>query len=322
MRPTRSPFGETKIQNMRKRKGVEPNVRQVSNMDPRCSRTHRSSKTFPNFREFHSQFPYLSESDQFLYFEMMFSRKSPSPPVPLSSLERWPQTFPTLKHSGIYTKGKGRIQGVFSSLERTIPVDPVLNQKIILWNGDITRLAEIDSIVNAANNGLWPGGGVCGSIHDAAGRRLFEACKEILKKRSLVDLKDGEVVLTSGFDLDAKYVLHAVGPQGVQPLILRMTYRNCLQLCKENRLRSVAFCCISTGIFGYPGKKAAVVALDSVREWLEERPENAAAIDSIVFCTFLAEDQETYRLLTPIFFPVSGASLFPNEEESKESTSL
>ncbi|XP_031798481.1 ADP-ribose glycohydrolase MACROD1 isoform X2 [Sarcophilus harrisii] len=178
--------------------------------------------------------------------------------------------------------------------------DKALNDKISLFRGDITKL-EVDAIVNAANSSLLGGGGVDGCIHRAAGHLLTEEC------RTLHSCETGQAKITGGYRLPAKYVIHTVGPiaQGdpspSQVQELRNCYLNSLQLALENRLRSVAFPCISTGVFGYPNEAAAEVVLGSLREWLQD---NKDKVDRLIICVFLEKDEEIYRKRLPHFFPV------------------
>eukprot|EP01006_Ploeotia_vitrea_P023167 TRINITY_DN55608_c0_g1_i2.p1 TRINITY_DN55608_c0_g1~~TRINITY_DN55608_c0_g1_i2.p1 ORF type:complete len:273 (-),score=105.82 TRINITY_DN55608_c0_g1_i2:969-1739(-) len=171
------------------------------------------------------------------------------------------------------------------------------NKKIALWMGDITRV-NADAIVNAANSRLARGGGICGAIHKAAGYRLEDACDAIGK----CDV--GQTVVTPGFDLPCQFVLHTVGPQGERPDLLASCYRTCLDLCVAKGVKSVCFCCISTGIYGYPNVTAALCALETVREWLDEDVERASKIDRIVFNTFEDKDEIIYRKCTQLFFPI------------------
>ena len=110
----------------------------------------------------------------------------------------------------------------------------------------------------------------------------------------------GHAVLTDGFALHAKHVAHAVGPSGRRPALLANCYRNVLDLCLQNKLRSIAFCCISTGIFGFPNELAARVAVKTCREWIEEDRDNRVkAFDAIVFCVYVVfecEAREFYNL--------------------------
>nr|XP_020824074.1 O-acetyl-ADP-ribose deacetylase MACROD1 isoform X3 [Phascolarctos cinereus] len=178
--------------------------------------------------------------------------------------------------------------------------DKALNEKISLFRGDITKL-EVDAIVNAANSSLLGGGGVDGCIHRAAGHLLTEEC------RTLHSCETGKAKITGGYRLPAKYVIHTVGPiaQGdpspSQVQELRNCYVNSLQLALEHRLRSVAFPCISTGVFGYPNEAAAEVVLSTLREWLEEHKDK---VDRLLICVFLEKDEEIYRKRLPHFFPV------------------
>jgi O-acetyl-ADP-ribose deacetylase (regulator of RNase III) len=137
---------------------------------------------------------------------------------------------------------------------------------IEFMQGDITEQA-LDAIVNAANSGLRGGGGVDGAIHRAAGPELMVACSEI--RRQTGGCPTGEAVITPGFDLPARYVIHTVGPVwrgGVQgeAALLAACYEHSLELAEKHSLGSVAFPSISTGIYGYPIARAAPVALRAV----------------------------------------------------------
>lgn len=133
---------------------------------------------------------------------------------------------------------------------------------------DITTL-DVDAIVNAANEGLLPGGGVCGAIHRAAGPELARACARA------APCPTGEARITPGFNLPAKYVIHAVGPvwrggHAGEAEQLASAYRTSIALAKEHGLASIAFPAISTGIYGYPLQEATRVAVRAVREALRE----------------------------------------------------
>jgi O-acetyl-ADP-ribose deacetylase (regulator of RNase III) len=156
--------------------------------------------------------------------------------------------------------------------------------EIVVHNGDITRVAT-DAIVNAANSGLWAGGGVCGAIHRAAGPALGEECKAVVARTG--PLRVGEAAITGGGALAARCVIHAVGPVYGEdtvkaPELLTAAYTNSLRLARENGVRSVAFPCISTGIFGYPGDLACRVAIEAVRDDLETH----GGLEKVVFCVF------------------------------------
>ncbi|KAI8318383.1 Appr-1-p processing domain protein [Martensiomyces pterosporus] len=147
---------------------------------------------------------------------------------------------------------------------------------ISIWRGDITTL-QVDAIVNAANNSLLGGGGVDGAIHRAAGPRLLDECK------TLNGCMTGEAKITLGYNLPAKHVIHTVGPIGEKPDLLASAYRNSLDVAKRNGVRTIAFPCISTGVYGYPAEAACRVVLPTVAEWVAG---NADSIDRIVFCMF------------------------------------
>jgi len=205
--------------------------------------------------------------------------------VELSQVPSWAQYF-----------RDGNIQS--SQQEATKAVDPELNDKVSLWQGDITKL-EIDGIVNAANNSLLGGGGVDGAIHRAAGGRLFDECE------TLNGCPTGMAKITGGYRLPAKYVIHTVGPQGEHSEELRSCYENSLNLMVENGLRSIAFPCIATGIYGYPNENAANVALTVTRGFLEK---NKDKVDRVIFTTFLPVDVNIYEKLLQVYFPVQTSS--------------
>eukprot|EP00696_Hemimastix_kukwesjijk_P019218 gnl/Hemi2/8432_TR2914_c0_g1_i1.p1 gnl/Hemi2/8432_TR2914_c0_g1~~gnl/Hemi2/8432_TR2914_c0_g1_i1.p1 ORF type:complete len:410 (+),score=89.69 gnl/Hemi2/8432_TR2914_c0_g1_i1:94-1323(+) len=175
-------------------------------------------------------------------------------------------------------------------------VDADLNSRVSIWKGDITTL-KIDAIVNAANGSLLGGGGVDGAIHDAAGRGLYLEC------RTLNGCNTGFTKITGGHDLPCKHVLHTVGPVGFKPALLQSCYTTCMDLVEMHGLRSVAFCCISTGIFGYPNEPACHTALRTVREWLETG-DNRNKVDRIIFCLFMPVDVSIYKRLMFTYFPI------------------
>ncbi|XP_052010931.1 ADP-ribose glycohydrolase MACROD1-like isoform X2 [Xyrauchen texanus] len=174
-----------------------------------------------------------------------------------------------------------------------------LNKKISLFCGDITKL-EIDAIANAANKTLLGGGGVDGAIHRGAGPLLRKECA------TLNGCETGEAKMTGAYGLPARYVIHTVGPI-VKDLVgkreeqaLRNCYYNCLHTATKNHLRTVAFPCISTGVYGYPPDQAVEVALKTVREYLEENHEK---LDRVIFCVFLKSDKELYEKRLSAYFP-------------------
>lgn len=141
---------------------------------------------------------------------------------------------------------------------------------------DLTTLAE-DAIVNAANPGLLGGGGVDGAIHRAAGPALLAACRALPERTPGVRCPTGEAVITPGFDLPARYVIHTVGPvwrggDHDEALLLARCYRNALVLAADHALQRVVFPAISCGVYRYPPEAAAAIAVRSVREALAQWP--------------------------------------------------
>jgi len=164
---------------------------------------------------------------------------------------------------------------------------------IKIIQGDITTLA-VDAIVNAANEMMLGGGGVDGAIHDAAGDELFKDCLKVPEVRPGVRCPTGEARITPGFNLPAKYVIHTVGPiyrdgQHGEPEKFAACYRNALALAAENGCKSIAFPCISTGVYGYPIEDAAKIAVREVKGFL------AAEEMEVIFCCFSARNIEVYE---------------------------
>jgi O-acetyl-ADP-ribose deacetylase (regulator of RNase III) len=154
---------------------------------------------------------------------------------------------------------------------------------------DITSLAT-DAIVNAANESLAPGGGVCGAIHRAAGPELTQACAE------LGGCPTGEARITSGFRLPARFVIHAVGPVwhgggAREPELLASAYRSAMELAAKHGLRSIAFPAISTGIYGYPLEPATAIAVSTVRGALG----GGSSVEEVVFACFSPEVLRAYH---------------------------
>ena len=171
---------------------------------------------------------------------------------------------------------------------------------IRIIQGDITTLA-VDAIVNAANQPMLGGGGVDGAIHRAAGPELYNACLAVPEVRPGLRCPTGEARITPGFLLPAKFVIHTVGPvyrDGLhgEPEQLAACYRNSLALAAENDCRSIAFPCISTGVYGYPIEDAARIAVDTVRSFLSERAVMRPEME-VVFCCFSEKDKHTYENL-------------------------
>ena len=203
-----------------------------------------------------------------------------------------------------YLRERIRDNGVVQAVEI-----PVVRDHLSLWQGDITRLA-VDAIVNAANSqmlGCFVPLHACidNCIHTFAGVQLREACNrqmEQLRARYGGDYEQPTAVpmLTEGYNLPAKKVVHVVGPivegrlTAAHEQALADCYRNTLALCAENGLQTVAFCCISTGVFRFPNRRAAEIAVETVNGWLREHP---GRIDRVIFNVFKDEDKQYYEEL-------------------------
>lgn len=184
---------------------------------------------------------------------------------------------------------------------------PEIRDGISIWQGDITRL-RVDAIVNTANSqmlGCFVPMHTCidNCIHTFAGVQLRAECSRQMKKMRARYGRDYEQptavpMLTDAYNLPAKKVVHIVGPIVQDKLTpdlekdLADCYTNTLELCAENDLRSVAFCCISTGVFHFPNKRAAEIAVHTVKEWLEAHP---GEVDRVIFNVFKEEDREYYE---------------------------
>ena len=203
-----------------------------------------------------------------------------------------------------YLKERAREKGVVT------PKDiPVVRDVISIWQGDITRLA-VDAIVNAANSqmlGCFVPMHTCidNCIHSFAGIQLRAECSRQMSELRIRYGKDYEQptavpMLTDAYNLPAKKVIHIVGPivrYGLTPELeksLADCYRNTLDMCLDNGFKSVAFCCISTGVFHFPNRRAAEIAVDTVTKWLSEHD---GQMERVIFNVFKDDDRDIYKEL-------------------------
>ena len=179
---------------------------------------------------------------------------------------------------------------------------PPVRERIYLWRGDITTL-ECGAIVNAANSGMTGCYQPCHNcidncIHTYAGVQLRLKCAEIMAEQGYAE-PTGQAKITPAYNLPCEYVIHTVGPivQGKLAqehcALLESCYRSCLKLADENGVGSIAFCCISTGVFMFPNDKAAEIAVDTVRKY---KTETGSKIE-VVFNVFKEQDERIYRKL-------------------------
>jgi O-acetyl-ADP-ribose deacetylase (regulator of RNase III) len=172
-------------------------------------------------------------------------------------------------------------------------VTTFLDGRVLVTTGDITAI-RVDVIVNAANSSLLGGGGVDGAIRRRGGPAILEACRELRRTRYPGGLPTGEAVLTTAGNLPARFVAHTVGPiwgeNEPAAKLLASCYRNCLALAAGQGLESVAFPAISTGVYGYPKDRAAVVASKAIADSLAE----ARSIRSVQLVFFNQSDRDTF----------------------------
>ncbi len=175
-------------------------------------------------------------------------------------------------------------------MSNTIDIPLPSNRKITLITGDIS-VQQVDAIVNAANQHLTRGGGVCGAIHRAGGPAIWQECKAIVEKHGLVPT--GHAVATTGGNLPARYVIHTVGPvwhggNSGEAEQLASGYREAIRIADQLELTTIAFPSVSTGIYGYPVELAAPVALSAVIAALA----TAKHINEVRFVLF---DEDTFQ---------------------------
>ena len=166
--------------------------------------------------------------------------------------------------------------------------------RLSLVQGDITKL-RVDAIVNAANTTLLGGGGVDGAIHRAAGPELLNEC------RKLGGCPTGDAKITGGHKLPSQFVIHTVGPvwnggKHSEDELLRRCYLRSLELAQEKAVKTIAFPCISTGVYHFPMERASRIAIETVSTFLEK----SAFPEKVIFCCFSAADLEVYRKLTGV----------------------
>jgi len=167
-----------------------------------------------------------------------------------------------------------------------------MQEKIKLVAGDITKI-NVDAIVNAANSSLLGGGGVDGAIHRAGGPEILEECKKIRNRQG--GCHTGDAVITTGGKLPARYVIHTVGPvwnggSQNEAELLKRTYQSCFRLAQQHGIKTLAFPSISTGIYRFPKKRAAEIALEAIRDALADNP----LLESVNIVCFDEENYEIY----------------------------
>jgi len=166
-----------------------------------------------------------------------------------------------------------------------------MDGQLQVLQGDITKL-DVDAIVNAANTSLMGGGGVDGAIHRAAGLKLVAECM------TLNGCRTGEAKITQGYRLKARHVIHTVGPVwhgggNGEPELLRACYQNSLALAAKHGLQSIAFPCISTGVYLFPADQAAEIAVEAVKAFLQ----TPSALKTVIVCCFSEADRKRYESL-------------------------
>ena len=219
---------------------------------------------------------------------------------------RMPGALPmdVLKAQDAYLKARAGEKGVV-----TLSEIPVISDRLSIWQGDITRL-QVDAIVNAANSqmlGCFVPMHTCidNCIHTFAGVQLRQACAAqmtLLRQQYGEDYEQPTAVpmLTDAYNLPAQKVIHVVGPivegrlNAEHEQLLAACYQNVLDMCAENGLKSVAFCCVSTGVFHFPNRRAAEIAVDTVQRWLAAHP---GAMERVIFNVFKDEDRAIYERL-------------------------
>ena len=209
-----------------------------------------------------------------------------------------PASEGSLRIQDEYLQEAGRERGITDFADLT-PVTGQGGGNMYLWQGDITRL-KVDAIVNAANSGMtgcWQPCHACidNCIHTFAGIQLRAVCADIMQKQGHEE-PTGSAKITPAFNLPCKYVIHTVGPivqgrlQKKHEEQLASCYRSCLDLAEAYNVKSIAFCCISTGVFMFPNERAAEIAVDTVRNYYEKTDSGM----KVVFNVFNDKDWDIY----------------------------
>ena len=248
---------------------------------------------------------------RFLIEELLWERPSCKPQEIPRDAERQKillRSLMNVRHPAAIGKRFLEVQDAYLQEERTAKtitrlseLSPV-QEGIYLWRGDITTL-ECGAIVNAANSGMtgcYLPNHRCidNAIHTFAGMELRLACAELMARQGHPE-PTGQAKITPAFNLPCRYVLHTVGPIIHGPVtqrdraLLASCYRSCLALAAENRLESVAFCCISTGEFHFPNEQAAEIAVTAVRQFLQQQ----TSVRKVIFNVFKALDRSIYEKL-------------------------
>lgn len=206
-------------------------------------------------------------------------------------------------------KGITRLDDIPNIRER-YGVNSKYADKISIWKGDITTL-KVDAIVNAANSqmlGCFIPGHNCidNAIHSAAGIQLRDECNKYMLRKKEKDKyykeQTGQAMITKAYNLPSNYVIHTVGPIVTGSLTeylreeLALCYKSCLNIAIKNNIKSIAFCCISTGEFHFPNKEAAKISINTVKSFFNKK-DNFEKIDRIIFNVFKGYDHEIYKKL-------------------------
>lgn len=167
-----------------------------------------------------------------------------------------------------------------------------MKNKLAIIQGDITKIA-VDAIVNAANSSLLGGGGVDGAIHRVGGQQILADCQKIRAKQG--GCKVGEAVITTAGNLPAKYVIHTVGPRwndgnNNEMALLRNCYLNCFKLANDNKVKTISFPNISTGVYKFPKEKAAEIAFKAIQDSIADYPQ----IERVNIVCYDADNYQIY----------------------------